>query len=108
MKRPTSVKIIGKRHAVEYLPAGHADLVEGEDTFAGRIDHDRQKIVVEDGQTLASEQDTLLHEIMHGVERAMDLEVPETAIHRLATGILAVLKDNPSLGRYLMAKTLAT
>lgn len=101
--RPTTVRIIGKVHAIEYLPDGHLELTEGVDTFAGRIDHDKQKILVEEGQTLASEQDTLLHEIMHGVERAMDLEVPETAIHRLATGLLAVLKDNPKLVRYLAA-----
>lgn len=104
MKRPTSVKIIGKVHEVRYLPTGHAELTDGTDAFCGRIDHDKQVILVEDGQTLAAEQDTILHEIMHGVERAMDLEIPETAIRRLATGVMAVLADNRDLARYLMAK----
>lgn len=104
MKRPARIRIIGRVHRVDYHPAGHPTLVEGEDTFAGRIDHDEQVIVVQDGQTLTSEQDTLLHEVMHGVERAMDLDVPETAIHRLATGLLAVIKDNPGFLSYLRKK----
>ena len=104
MKRPPRVRILGKVHQVEYLPVGHADLkADGDDTFAGRIDHDAQRIIIEDGQTLASEQDTLLHEVMHGVERAMDLDVQETVVHRFATGLLAVLKDNPTFVRYLAA-----
>lgn len=104
MKRPSKLRIIGKVHEVEYLPSGHAELTEGDDSFAGRIDHDRQKIIVEEGQPLAAEQDTLLHEVFHGVERAMDLEVPETVIHRLATGVLAVLKDSPGFITYLRRK----
>lgn len=104
MKRPARIRIIGKVHTVEFLPAGHERLTDGEDTFAGRIDHDAQQILMQDGQTLDSEQDTLLHEVMHGVERAMDLEVPETVIHRLATGLLAVMKDNPGFFTYLRAK----
>ena len=103
-KRPTRIRIIGKVHTVEALPKGHAEITEGEDSFAGRIDHDRQCIFMEDGQTLIAEQDTLLHEVMHGVERAMDLEIPETAIHRLATGLLAVIKDNPGFLTYLRRK----
>jgi hypothetical protein len=97
VKRPERIKIIGKWHRLEFLPS----ITEGEDTFAGRIDHDRQTIKIEDGQTLESEQDTILHEVMHGIERAMDLEIPETVIHRMATGLIAVLKDNPAFIRYL-------
>lgn len=99
--KPLSIRIIGKRHVIDWLPSGHAELSEGEDTFAGRIDHDRQRILMEDGQTLEAEQDTLLHEVLHGVERAMDLDLEETKVHRIATGLLAVLKDNPDFLEYL-------
>lgn len=99
--RPKFLRIIGKVHEIAYLPTGHAELKEGEDTFAGRIDNDRQRIVIEDSQTLASEQDTVLHEVLHGIESAMDVEVPETVTRRMATGILGVLKDNPEFLDYL-------
>lgn len=101
MKRPSRVRIIGKLHKIDYLPADHRDLKDGDDALVGRIDHDAQRVMIAQGQTLVSEQDTLLHEVLHGVEWAMDLEVPETVIHRLATGLLAVLKDNPDFLRYL-------
>jgi len=104
MKRPTSLRIIGKVHEIVYLPAGQADLKDGDDTFAGRISHDSLRISIEDGQPLAIEQDTVLHEAFHGVERAMNLDLPEDTIHRLATGLLAVLKDNPSFIAYLRRK----
>ena len=102
--RPFRIRIIGKDHAIDYLPSGHDDLKEGDDTFAGRIDHERQRVMIEEGQTLDSEQDTLLHEVMHGVERAMDLDLEETKVRRMATGLLAVFKDNPDFLDFLRKK----
>lgn len=104
MKRPLRVKIIGKQHSVAYVPSGHPALLDGKDPLAGSIVHDKQEIYVEEGQPLEQEQDTLLHEVVHGVERQMDLELDETAIRRLATGILAVIKDNPGFLTYLRQK----
>lgn len=104
MKRLSKIRIIGKVHELVYLPVGHEDLKEGADACVGRIDHDALKILVEDGQPLAAEQDTILHECLHGVERAMNLELPEDVIHRMASGMLAVLKDNPALINYLRRK----
>lgn len=104
MKRPSKLRIIGKVHEVVYLPVGDERLKDGNDACVGRIDHDALQVLIEEGQPLATEQDTLLHEVFHGVERAMDLEVPETVIHRLATGVLAVLKDSPGFITYLRRK----
>jgi hypothetical protein len=104
VKRPARIRIVGKAHEVAYVPGGHPELKEGEDVLTGCINHDRQTVFVEDGQPLEAEQDTLLHEVFHGVERAMDLDLEETAIRRMATGFLAVIKDNPSFLRYLAQK----
>lgn len=101
MTRPTRIRIIGKEHEISYLPTGHEELKDGADTFAGRIDNDRQRIIIEDGQTTSSEQDTLLHEVLHGIESAMDLDLEESKVRRMATGLLAVLKDNPDFLEYL-------
>lgn len=102
--RPTQIKIVGKQHSISFVPTGHDALLEGTDALAGSILHDRQQIYIEDDQPLESEQDTLFHEVLHGIERAMDVDIPETATRRLATGIIAVLKDNPGFRAYLARK----
>lgn len=56
---------------------------------------------VEEGQPLASEQDCVLHEVLHHVEYAMKLDVPEEIVEKFASCLLAVLKDNPTLVTYL-------
>jgi hypothetical protein len=104
--RPAKVKIVGKVHVCKYEPTGHPDLIDEEtgEALSGAILHDKQRIAVEEGQELEQEQDTIIHEIFHGIERAMDCQVEETVIRRLATGWLAVIKDNPSLIAYLKKK----
>lgn len=105
MKRPQRVKIIGKTHVISYVPTEHPSLTNANgDALLGCIDHDRQEIWIADGQTLEAEQDVVFHEVMHGIERAMDLEVDESVIHRLSTGGIAVFKDNPSFIRYLATR----
>ena len=53
------------------------------------------------GQPLATEQDTVLHEVLHVVEEYAGLDVAEEVVEKFATGLLAVLKDNPALASYL-------
>ena len=97
MKRPERLKILGKRYAVNWG-------AELEDGLNGCNDSDTLEIKVRNGLKLETEQDVLLHEVMHGVEAQMGLDLEETVIERLATGLLAVLKDNPKFVRYLSAK----
>lgn len=105
MKRPSRVKIVGKTHVFAYVPDDHPSLKNAEGVeLLGCIDHDRQQIAILDAQTLEAEQDVILHEVMHGVERAMDLDVDESVIQRLATGLIAVIKDNPGFVRYLATR----
>jgi hypothetical protein len=107
MKRPARVRVLGKQFAISFVPVGDAGLRDGPDDKSpgsGRCDADKQAIFVEDGQPLESEQDTTLHEVLHAIEHSMGMDVEELVIQRLATGLLAVIKDNPSFVRYLAAK----
>jgi hypothetical protein len=97
LKRPERIRILGKRFTVRY--GGPLD--EG---LVGECDSDGQVISIRDGQPLESEQDTLLHEVCHAVDDAMDCKLKETQVKKLATGLLAVLKDNPALAAYLRRK----
>lgn len=96
--RPAKLKILGKPFIIHWLTEGlDPDLV-------GECDTDKQVIRVRDGQPLESEQDTLLHELMHAVDEAVDAKLKESQVKRLATGLLAVLKENPTLVAYLRRK----
>lgn len=104
MKRPAQVRIQGKVIKVYFVPGGDRllkDHDEDPDPGIGRSDGLRQIIAVEDGQPLATEQDCVLHEVLHHVEYAMKMDVPEEVVEKFASGLLAVLKDNPSLVTYL-------
>lgn len=104
MKRPARLRILGKQFKVLYEKHGERALAEGE---YGECDLDKQLIAILDEQPLDSEQDTVLHEVLHAVDGAMIDEVDtadDKIIRRLATGLLAVLKDNPGLASYLRQK----
>lgn len=95
--RPERIRILGKPFAVKWTDGLDADLV-------GECDTDKQVITILDGQPLESSQDTLLHELIHAVDEAVDSGLKETQVKRLATGLLAVLKDNPRLVAFLRRK----
>jgi hypothetical protein len=99
LKRPERIRILGKPFTVSYTQGQPL-----EDDLNGECDTDKQQILVRDGQPLESEQDTLLHEVLHAVEEAVDARLKETQVKKVATALLAVLKDNPSLVTYLRRK----
>ena len=83
MKRPARIRVLGKPITVHYVPAGDEKLKDGpEDTEPGmgRSDGSKQEIAVEEGQPLETEQDTLLHEVLHIIEEYMGMDVPEGAL----------------------------
>ncbi len=96
LKRPERVKVLGKRITISYLTSAPLD-----DGLNGECDVDKQQILVRDGQPLESEQDTVLHELLHAIDEAMGLRMKESQVKGAATGLLAVLKDNPGLTAYL-------
>ena len=99
MKRPEKVKIIGKVYALTFTTEAP---LEADDM--GDCDSNKQRIAVRDGQPLESEQDSVLHEIVHGIDDSMGIKLKEGQVEKIATGLLAVLKDNPPLAAYLRRK----
>lgn len=98
---------MGKKIAVHFVPSGHRLLRDSDDDAEpglGRSDGLTQSIAVEEGQPLAQEQDCVLHEVLHHVEYGMKMDVPEEIVEKFATGLLAVLKDNPRLASYLRVR----
>ena len=93
--RPARVRVLGKVYRIEYV----GQIGDGGDL--GECDSDAQVIRILDGQSLQSEQDTLLHELLHAVEAAQQMEIGHADIVRFTTGIAALNADNARLFHFL-------
>jgi len=103
MKRPLRERILGKNFTVRWVPLSEGIMYEGEDCN-GLSDFDGQEILILDGLHLETEQEKVLHETFHMIDASMGINLSEEAVDRLGKGFLSVIKDNPSLIRYLSAK----
>lgn len=96
MKRPERLRIIGKRWTVRWD-------YDTPDEY-GICDHNAQTLHIQGDLAPDQERDTLLHEVLHAVDEAMGTNLEEAQVRSLATGLLAVLRDNPSFVSYLRTK----
>jgi Zn-dependent peptidase ImmA (M78 family) len=55
----------------------------------------QQKIYIQKGLGREEEQDVILHEIIHAIDHSMHLDLDESQVSRLASGLIALFKDNP-------------
>lgn len=102
--RLTNLKVLGKPFTIDYVDEEHEGLKEGpddKDPGFGRIHPEGQAIWIREGQPLESEQDTLLHEAIHAVDETLGLQMDERQVTLMATGLLAIFKDNPDFLDYL-------
>ena len=95
--RPHTCRIIGKPFKIEWPD----EIKHDGEALNGLADPDGQHIQVVGTLPLETQQDRLLHEVMHCIEASFDLDLEDTVIERLSTGLLAVIKDNPRFIAYL-------
>lgn len=98
-KRPLKANVVGKVYRIQFVK-GHP-LAEDD---MGECDDENQLISVCDGLPLGNEQDTVLHECIHALDKQFNLKLKEAQVAGLATAMLAFLKDNPRLFTYLRKK----
>lgn len=97
MKRvglPADLDVIGKTYRV-------VKVAPSSDGSHGECLDKQQELRIAPDLTLAQEQDTLLHEMLHAIDYAMNGKMSERQISVMATGLLCVMKHNPALLRYL-------
>ena len=97
MSIPSSITVVGR----EYSIVVKEDLVG----LYGQCDYDNLRIDIKSGQIPLLEADTLLHELIHSIDDAMQLKMSERQVHCTATGIIALLRDNPQFLEYLYKAT---
>lgn len=59
----------------------------------GSADHLKQTIIIDSSLDFDNTVETLLHEVMHCIEYAMDMDMDEKHIARLSRGLYSVLQD---------------
>jgi hypothetical protein len=88
-----NINIIGREYEVFFLD----DLKE----LVGNCDSDNLKINIKNGQPALLETDTVLHEVVHAIDVAMQLNMSERQVYCVTTGLIATLKDNQQFLEYL-------
>lgn len=96
---PNEIKIIGKTYAV--------DVVEDMENCGECLDT-KQLIKIDHEMPHELTQDTLLHEIMHAIDYQMHIGLKEREISAMASGITAVIKENPGLAKFLLVQPSKT
>ena len=94
MKVPDIIYLFGKPFTVE-CRKDH----EYKEKTKGTIYHNRQKICYSDDHVTDDLRDTILHECIHGIGDACDLELTERQTGVLATMLISVSRENPELFR---------
>jgi hypothetical protein len=89
-----NLKIGAILYGVEFVP----DLSDDKGKIDGQISYGQAKIRISKSLNEQVQAQTLLHEIIHGIEEHSGRqELKEPVINTLAYGIYQVLRDNPEL-----------
>lgn len=93
--RPTSVRVQGKSFSITYAKENAMP-----DQTLGLTKYMDLSILVQEGLVLPLEQEVVFHEILHAIEKSLDLELAEHQVEVLACGWVQVFRDNPKLLNY--------
>jgi hypothetical protein len=91
-KVPGQVRILGKDYEIKVFE-------DFED--CGQCDDLKQTIKLQANMPMTLEQDTLLHEVIHALDFNMKTSMKERQVSALASGLIAVFRDNPHFVSYL-------
>jgi len=91
---PATITILGFTFTVTLEDAHDFNL-------AGQIDHNRQCIRVKHNLAPDETRETLLHEVVHGIDDAIGTKLSERKVAALSRALYATLRENPELVTYL-------
>ncbi|MFR9710753.1 hypothetical protein ACL02P_15395 [Paenibacillus sp. MB22_1] len=63
----------------------------------GEIDYFKRQIRIDKDMTPQDKKETLIHEIIHGIDEFMGIELEESQVKKLGAGLAMVLEDNREL-----------
>ncbi len=90
--KPSALWIFGKRYSVKYAK------LKGD---YGSCHPNRCQLNVDTQCHEDQQRDTILHETTHAIDHELKIGLREIQVHRLATGLTQVLRDNPAFVTWL-------
>jgi chlorite dismutase len=79
------------------MPEHAADGEFGECNYAFQLIQYNGKLALDE------RKDTIIHEMVHCIDHALQTEMSERQVHAISSGIYSVLKDNPDFFRWVIA-----
>lgn len=67
------------------------------ESYCGFIHYNKRKILLDKSLHGAELAETLMHEVVHGIDREIRLHLDEDSADRLARMMIQVIQDNPKL-----------
>lgn len=92
-----TIKILSKEHRVKPFPPSSAP-----DNRFGQYSEKTGEIHYDAVQDKDQLKDTILHEVLHGVDFAGQIGLKEKQVAAFATLLLAVFRENPELVKWLL------
>lgn len=99
---PNAVSVIGKRFTVHCEGANSTPSSPLDRNDMGACMVNSLKIYIKEGYPLPTQQDTLLHEVIHAIDESLYLGMTEQQVSNMATVLLDTLRRNPHLTAYLL------
>jgi hypothetical protein len=105
MPRPNIItravlNILGADWTVVLRPFEETADGEASDLF-GYCDDTAFEIHINSLRSSTSHADTLLHEVIHAIEKMLDLEISEETVRHVATALRVVFLANPKVAKWL-------
>lgn len=93
---PEKIDILGKKFTIKLLEP------EEQEDSDGYMELSKQVIAIRLQPANDYNHDTGLHEVIHAIDEILRLKLKEHQVHQLASGLIAVLKQNPLFVEWLL------
>nr|DAT62787.1 MAG TPA: Protein of unknown function (DUF3920) [Caudoviricetes sp.] len=93
-----SLKILGQVHTIEVV-----DEISKSDLLNGMIDHDNQIIYIRKSLPPEKKKEVLLHEVIHGISEALDMDLKEKVVQMLARSLYDFLTTNQIISSWMVS-----
>lgn len=93
-----SLKILGQLYTLEVV-----EEISRSDLLNGMIDHDNQIIYIRKSLPEEKKKEVLLHEVIHGISEALDMDLKEKAVQMLARSLYDFLTANQIISSWMVS-----
>lgn len=83
------MRILGKKITVKYLSEN--SYIDG---YKGRVDSNRNEIVIRKDMPVENQEETLLHEVIHNISDNIGIGLDENQVKQICVSLYSVFKDN--------------